>query len=66
MRELDLLLETWLEQRWPGAGAAERAAFERLLDSEDDRLWTWLTGRAEPDDEALRSLIADIAAHGRR
>ncbi|MDT8449230.1 MAG: succinate dehydrogenase assembly factor 2 [Wenzhouxiangellaceae bacterium] len=66
MRELDLLLEAWLEQRWPGAGTAERAAFERLLDSEDDRLWAWLTGRVVPEDEALRNLIADIAAHGRR
>ncbi|MFC4727554.1 succinate dehydrogenase assembly factor 2 [Coralloluteibacterium thermophilus] len=62
MRELDRLLERWLDQAWAGADAARRADFERLLETEDDRLWRWFMGKERPDDDALARLVADIAA----
>ncbi|MFP4162305.1 MAG: succinate dehydrogenase assembly factor 2 [Ectothiorhodospira sp.] len=41
-RELDLMLERFLEAHWPGLDAAQRQAFEALLQREDDDLQRWL------------------------
>ncbi|MDW8479620.1 MAG: succinate dehydrogenase assembly factor 2 [Xanthomonadales bacterium] len=64
MRELDLMLSGWLEARWPSAPASLRAAFVRLLELEDARLWALLAG-AESADPELRSLCEDIRRHAR-
>ena len=61
MRELDRLLERWLEREWRQSPADERAVFLRLLDSEDDRLWKWFLGHAQPDDPELAALVRRIA-----
>lgn len=60
MKELDLLLEAWLERHWPVADAARRQAFERLLDETDPQLAAWLIGGRRPADVALAGLIDDI------
>ncbi len=62
MRELDQLLERYLARGWPGADAAERATFLRLLDCEDTALWPWLVGRERPGDAALDALVRRIRA----
>ncbi|MBJ6978128.1 succinate dehydrogenase assembly factor 2 [Luteimonas sp. MC1895] len=62
MRELDRLLERWLEQEWRASPTAERATFLRLLDSEDDRLWKWFLGHERPDDAELEALVGRIRA----
>lgn len=46
--ELDVMLTRFLERRYPDLPASEQEAFRQLLDSEDDQLWDWLTGRADP------------------
>jgi antitoxin CptB len=61
MRELDRLLERWLEREWRQSPADERAVFLRLLDSEDDRLWKWFLGHAQPDDPEVAALVRRIA-----
>jgi len=60
MRELDQLLERWLNQRWAAASDAERGVFLRLVDSEDDRLWAWFMGHEAPEDAELAALIHAI------
>jgi len=60
MRELDQLLERWLARCWADAPAHERALFERLLDCEDDVLWSWCLGHAAPSDAELAALIHAI------
>jgi antitoxin CptB len=60
MRELDVLLERWLDRHWEQADVATRAAFERLLACEDDRLWSWLTGREMPDDDELAAVVRSV------
>jgi len=60
MRELDQLLGRWLEQAWRASPTAEREDFLRLLDCEDDRLWTWFLGHERPDDPALDALVQRI------
>lgn len=62
MRELDALMCRYLDVRWPQADAAERAVFERLLDTEDDRLWRWFLGREAIADPDLNALVARILA----
>lgn len=60
MRELDQLLERWLEHRWRQSPTHEREVFLRLLDSEDDRLWRWFLGHETPPDADLATLIQHI------
>jgi antitoxin CptB len=62
MRELDRLLERYLDLRWAVAPESERGAFLRLLDSEDDRLWRWVLGHERTDDAELDALIETLRA----
>jgi antitoxin CptB len=62
MRELDRLLERYLERRWPTAEPSERIAFERLLGCEDDTLWRWFMNRARPDDPELDAAVRHVLA----
>jgi antitoxin CptB len=48
MRELDLLLLRWLEQRYEQASPAQRAQFEALLEVPDPQLAAWLLQGAAP------------------
>lgn len=61
-RELDLMLGRYLERGWPRAGAAERAAFERLLDVPDPELHALLTGMATAAEPELAQLLARMRA----
>ncbi len=60
MKELDLLLARWLDQRWPEADAARRRAFEWLLEQPDPDLADWLIGGARPAGSARAALVDDI------
>jgi len=55
------MLGGWLDQCWPEAGSERRAAFERLLEIEDDRLWDWLLGRSSPD-PGLEDIVEAVRA----
>lgn len=63
MRELDILLEHYLEEQYACACPAERAAFERLLEQPDADLYDWLLGRSEPSDQALARLVTKISTN---
>ena len=60
MRELDRLLERYLDRRWPAASEPERGVFLRLLDCEDDRLWRWFLGHETPPDAELEQMVQHI------
>ncbi len=60
MKELDQLLERWLDRGYPEASERERGVFLRLLDSEDDRLWRWFLGYEAPPDAELAALVQRI------
>ena len=60
MRELDQLMQRYLEQRWPLADDTERSVFLRLLDCEDDKLWQWCMGLDRPEDAELHDLVQRI------
>lgn len=60
MRELDQLLERYLERAWRQAPTAERGVFLRLLETEDDKLWQWFMGYEQSPDDALQQLVERI------
>ena len=62
MKELDLLLERWLTDRYATAGDARRQAFRRLLDSQDPELVAWLFQRERPADPDVADLVDELLA----
>ena len=41
-------------------GEPELAALDRLLDMNDNELWDLLSGRKEPTDEKLQSMVRQL------
>lgn len=62
MRELDLLMEAWLEHHYCDSAPAMQAAFRQLVDTPDPRLLGWLTGRDRPEDPQTAQLVDAIRA----
>ena len=60
MRELDVLLERYLQQRYPCAPAAEQQAFEALLDLPDPELLGFVMRRQVPADAHWAHVIAKL------
>jgi len=60
MRELDQLMQRYLEKGWPQADDRERGLFLRLLDCEDDKLWQWFMGLDRPEDAELQAIVDRI------
>lgn len=48
LRELDLVLQRYLDRHYPSAPEKERQAFVELLEQPDADILDWLLGRAEP------------------
>ena len=57
MKELDLLLLNYLEHNYPTAPAAEKQAFESLLQMPDPDLYGLVLGRIESADKDLARVI---------
>jgi antitoxin CptB len=60
MRELDVLLERYLRERYPCAPAAEQQAFEALLDLPDPELLAFVMRRQTPLDPHWAHVIAKL------
>lgn len=57
MKELDVLLERFIQHNGQALQTGDWPEFESLLAQEDDLLWDWFQGREEPDSPALIDLI---------
>ena len=62
MKELDVLLLGYLEQRYDTAPAEERRIFADLLELQEPQLYAYLTGRETPPDPAVAQVIGQIRA----
>jgi len=60
MRELDLLLQQFLDRSYPTLAVHEQIDFVRLLEYPDQLLLEYLLGRMVPSDPALASLVSQI------
>ncbi|HSC47285.1 MAG TPA: succinate dehydrogenase assembly factor 2 [Gammaproteobacteria bacterium] len=57
MKELDVLLERYLNTRYPGADVEEQGAFRALLELQDPTLYAYVTGRERPETEDQRRVV---------
>ena len=57
MKELDLLLSNYLEQRYPDAPTAEKQAFKLILQMPDPELYDLILRRSESDDKDIAAVI---------
>ena len=60
MKELDVLLEGFLDKQSDTLMQGGWPQFEALLDHEDDVLWDWLQGSQPPDPVSLEPLVEAI------
>lgn len=62
MKELDVLLEAFLEREADTLAEGGHPQLESLLAAEDDILWDWLQGRGGPDSAEQQALLDAIRA----
>jgi antitoxin CptB len=60
MRELDAVLQTFLERAYPDLDSADKERFEQILDLTEPELYGYLLGRDVPADPAVAALIERI------
>ena len=60
MKELDVLLENFITGFEQDLSAGAWPEFERLLQLEDDRIWTWLQVPHHTDAASFQKLLALI------
>ena len=65
MKELDLVLAGWLEDRYADSPPHLRSAFERLLEAQDPELVNWLFRRDRPADPDLAALVDEMLGRTR-
>jgi antitoxin CptB len=61
MKELDVLLERYVDERFGSASLAEQESFKLLLETQDTVLYAYCLG-SEPVPPHLKSLIDRITA----
>lgn len=57
MLELDLVLQPFLDNVYPGLDEQDQERFHILLDGEDQDLFRWFLGKESPDDPELRKIV---------
>jgi antitoxin CptB len=62
MRELDAVLQAFLQSAYAALGDDDKSRFEAILDLPDPELYGYLAGRLEPKDRSLAPLIGRIRA----
>jgi antitoxin CptB len=62
MKELDVLLARYVEERFCSASSLEQDAFRRLLDTQDPVLYAYCLG-SEPPPREFAALIERITAN---
>ncbi len=64
MRELDVLLQRYLDRRYASASKEEQQTFEALLELPDPQLFDWIVKRERPSDPQLVDVIDWITHSG--
>ncbi|MGH8468276.1 MAG: succinate dehydrogenase assembly factor 2 [Gammaproteobacteria bacterium] len=60
MRELDIVLERFLDRRYHQLAEADQLRFAELLDQADQDILAWLLGTSQPGDPRSLKLIDEI------
>lgn len=65
MLELDVLLGKFLEEAYLSLSPEDQNLFVKLLESGDQDLFVWLTGKETPSDPELLLMVKKIQEHAR-
>ncbi|WP_264210190.1 succinate dehydrogenase assembly factor 2 [Leisingera thetidis] len=60
IKEMDILLSAYAAANLAGMDAAQLDLYDALLHENDQDLYQWVTGQAEPQ-QRFRALVGDIA-----
>ena len=64
--ELDLLLLPFVTDKLPGLQEGQQKIYQRLLEQEDQDLFTWLIEKETAPDEELKQMVQQILANNER
>ena len=64
MLELDVVLSRFLEQGYGILSEKEQAAFEEMLELQDQIIYDWIMDQATPDAAEMRALVRKIRETG--
>jgi antitoxin CptB len=64
MKELDLLLQGYIQHYYEEVSPEDRREFVLLLELPDDELWRYFYGNSVPTDPSLAELVRKILSTG--
>lgn len=62
MRELDVILNRFIDRCYSTLNDTELQQFDQLLACQDTELWYWLSGKSQPKDPELKKIVKKISA----
>ncbi|WNO08024.1 succinate dehydrogenase assembly factor 2 [Teredinibacter sp. KSP-S5-2] len=60
MLEVDLVLLPFLENEYASLPDAQKVLFERLLECEDQDLFSWFLKKSDPEDPEIKEIVAIV------
>lgn len=63
MLELDLILLPFLDNVYPGLSETDKLSYQKMLDSEDQDMFSWFLRRTDPDDPTLQRIVQIVRDH---
>lgn len=60
VRELDVLLTTFVEREYDALSEIDKQAFHDFLKTQDPVIMDWLFGKSQPDDDRLRIIVGKL------
>jgi len=68
IREMDILLQNYLESHYDGASSEEQNVFEELLEETDLDILSWIMEKTSPDEKYINliSSIRESAANSKK
>lgn len=60
IREMDIVLQTFLNQSYDTLSDTDKNTFAQLLDEADLDILNWIMGKGEPENDGIKNIIALI------
>jgi len=64
MKELDFVLNGFLDTCWLQLTDMDKEVFDGILEEQDMLLWYWFSGKEQPQNETVKSMVERICAAG--
>jgi len=60
IREMDIVLQTFLNQSYDTLSDADKNSFAQLLDEADLEILNWIMGKDDPENDGIKNIITLI------